>query len=274
MLIALLGCNADKIDSGQQTNGRLSFLTYNVHGLPPEITGDDTTIRMSQIAPLLNAFDVVGLQEDFIDSNHDILKSSSLHTEHFRFSDSIEERIYGSGLSVFSNPPIIAHEGIHFETCHGTVDNASDCLASKGFQWATLNLGGQRLHLYNTHMEAGGSNEDEIARASQVTQLVSHINANTSEEAVLFLGDTNLHPDDPVDIPLIESLMSSTGLLDSCANVNCSELNHIDRLLFRSSDTLALEIEQWTNENTFYDSNGSPLSDHPALSIQVKWDSQ
>ena len=45
------------------------MLTYNIHGLPPEVTGDDTTGRIEQITPLLSDYDVVGLQEDWIEEN-------------------------------------------------------------------------------------------------------------------------------------------------------------------------------------------------------------
>ena len=150
----------------------------------------------------------------------------------------------------------------------------SDCLASKGFQWLVLDLGGEPLHLYNTHMEAGGGPEDEAARTDHASQLVTHIQANATDEAIVFIGDTNLHPDDPIDVPLIEALTEPTGLKDSCAAVDCPEVNHIDRLLYRSSNRLTLEILQWNNEAEFTDTNGMPLSDHPALSIQVNWDTQ
>ena len=122
---------------------------------------------------------------------------------------------------VFSSLPVESHEGIHFEACHGTVDGASDCLASKGFQWLVLDLGGEPLHLYNTHMEAGGGPEDEAARASHVSQLVTHIQANATDEAIVFIGDTNLHPDDPIDVPLIEALTEPTGKGQVC----CSRLS-------------------------------------------------
>ena len=274
MLFILLGCSAEKVDSGQISAGTISILTYNVHGLPAEITGDDTTARMQQIAPLLNDFDVVGLQEDFGDDNHDILEASSEHAEQHRFSDAVDDRVYGSGLAVFSRVTVERHEGIHFEACHGTVDGASDCLASTGFQWLVLNLGHQKLHLYNTHMEAGGGPEDEAARSAHVSQLVTHIEDNTSDDAIIFIGDTNLHPDDPVDIPLIEDLMDPTGLMDSCAEVDCTEPNHIDRLLYRPSDKLHISVANWENETQFFDSAGVPLSDHPALSISVNWEAQ
>ena len=76
----LLACANDP-----STAGTFTALTYNVHGLPPEITGDDTTARIEAIASLFGEFDVVGIQEDFIDDNR--LYSE----EEDQFLDSLDE---------------------------------------------------------------------------------------------------------------------------------------------------------------------------------------
>lgn len=271
--ILLLSCQPKMVDSSVtvETDGQLSLLTYNVHGLPEGITGDDTSARMVQIAPLLNQFDLVGLQEDFMDDNHSTLEDQSTHDYHHRFSTPLEDRAYGSGLATFSNPTVLSAEGIYYSSCYGTFDGASDCLASKGFQWIRLQLGSAVLHVYNTHMEAGGGEEDEAARTANVNELVAHITENTGDEALIFMGDTNLHPDDPIDVPLIDTLMGSTSLVDSCEAVGCEELNHIDRILFRPSSTLLLTPLTWVNEPQFFDSDSVPLSDHPAISVSIEW---
>ena len=55
--------------------------------------------------------------------------------------------------------------------------------------------------------------------------------------------------------------------------VGCSEPDHIDRLMFREAAGLSLEPLEWTNELDFFDSDGVPLSDHPALSAVFAWSS-
>ena len=99
----------------EKAGGQVQFLTYNVHGLPAILTGDDTSGRIAQIAPLLNAFEVVGLQEDFMDGNHQTLADESTHTDEIRFADKLAGRVYGPGLSVFSNRPVLDlyHEHLH-----------------------------------------------------------------------------------------------------------------------------------------------------------------
>ena len=85
-------------DSSQPQYGNLTVLTYNVHGLPSVITMDDTPGRLRQIAPLLSDYDIVGLQEDFDDTNHMMLAGSG-HDEVFASgmfltSDSTAQVIY------------------------------------------------------------------------------------------------------------------------------------------------------------------------------------
>ena len=271
---AAAGCadkGADSADTGP-TEGALRALTYNVHGLPPELTGDDTAGRMAQIAPLLDGFDVVGLQEDFDDANHDTLAAGSHHATQVRFAEALEDRFYGPGLAVFADFAELDHRHEHYDACYGTIDGAGDCLASKGFQVVRLRLGGGlELDVYNTHLEAGGGGEDDAARAVHVDQLLAALSGWSDGRAVLFLGDTNLHEDDPDDAPLLERLLADGGLTDSCEAVGCDDPGRIDRLLFRSSDELSISATAWAVEPAFVDEAGVDLSDHEALSADFTW---
>ena len=72
-----------------RTSGALKVLSYNVHGLPPFVTGNDTLKRQSAISPLLEPFDVVGLQEDFMDPGHARLMRHVSHPVRFRFQEAL-----------------------------------------------------------------------------------------------------------------------------------------------------------------------------------------
>jgi endonuclease/exonuclease/phosphatase family metal-dependent hydrolase len=254
------------------TEGSFDALTYNVHGLPSAITGDDTTGRMHQIAPLLDAYPVIGLQEDFDQDNHAILVDGvDLETE-LAFDEVVDGRIYGSGLAVLADFAEAEHHHEHFEECFGTFDNSSDCLASKGFQRVRIDLGGgATVDLYNTHFEAGGGDEDEAARESNVLQLLDTMLAQSEGQAVLFMGDTNLHGDDPIDVDVLRLLTDGAGLADACDVIGCPEPGRIDRFLIRDGDQLALTVESWSVEEAFYDDDGVPLSDHDAISARFGW---
>jgi len=271
---SLLLSSCEVVDPGPAAaDGELSFLTYNVHGLPPEITGDDTAARMVEIAPLLEDFDVVGLQEDFDDSNHAVLAEVSTHLTQRRFADLfIEERVYGSGLTVFAElvEEDFLHE--HYTDCNGVFEAASDCLASKGFQALRLELApGATVDVYNSHLEAGGGEADNQARSAHVSQLIAAMNGWSAGRSVVFLGDTNLHASDPEDLPELERWLGETGLSDACEAVACPEENHIDRVFFRAGAGVSWEGQSWTNEPAFFDEGGVPLSDHPALSASLAW---
>ena len=89
---------------------------------------------------------------------------------------------------------------------------------------------------------------------------------------MVFLGDFNLRPSDPGDLPLIEQLLNEGGLSDACSEVACAEPDHIDQILFRSSASLALEVTSWSNvADEFIDGDGVDLSDHPAISSTFSW---
>ena len=108
---------------------------------------------------------------------------------------------------------------------------------------------------------------------TQVEQLVASLNGRSQNQAVLFLGDTNLHASEAADAVLISLLEEEGGLVDSCGLVACDEPDHIDRIFVRDSSSLTLTVERWQVEDAFFDSDGIPLSDHPAISARIRWDS-
>ena len=142
-ILTLLGCS-DSESKAEPTSGTLSVLTYNIHGLPPEVTGDDTTGRIEQITPLLSDYDVVGLQEDWIAENRSIWIDGSGFENIDIFDEELtEDKVYGSGLSLVSQIEHVATKHVFYDGCNGYIDSASDCFASKGVQVVSSELGGE-----------------------------------------------------------------------------------------------------------------------------------
>lgn len=282
LLLALLGCSeppADKVGESSDTgeparSGSLSVLSYNVHGLPSLITGDDTPARMAEIAPLLQDWDLLGLQEDWDADNHSVLTGSTEHMTKLWFDATVStDRYYGSGLSVLAGQPVIERRDTHYSTCSGTLDGASDCLASKGFQVARLQVGADQIDFYNTHLEAGGGPEDDAARSVQVDQLIEALTGYSAGQAVVFTGDFNLRASDPEDLQELQRLQEASGLIDACEALDCDEPDHIDRVFFRGSASMALTPQTWTNQSPgFVDRDGVDLSDHPPISASMAWE--
>jgi len=277
-ILYLLGCDASPpADTGVlQTAGSFRALTYNVHGLPDPLTNTTrpTDDRMERIAPMLQDFDLIGLQEDFTDAGHALLIGQVTHPITHWFSEPVDAtRGYGSGLSVLSRT---GHETDYYEeyydACHGHLDAASDCLASKGFHVLRLRLGGAELDVYNTHHEAGGGADDNAARTVQVTQVLNAIASHSDGRAVLLMGDTNLRWSDPEDAIELQRY-ADAGLLDACDLAGCDDpQGRIDRFLVRDSAALRLTLTAWTHETQFVDEDGMDLSDHDALAVEVAWE--
>jgi endonuclease/exonuclease/phosphatase family metal-dependent hydrolase len=179
------------------------------------------------------------------------------------------DRVYGSGLALLSHGEQVDYTEVHYDECHGVLEGASDCLASKGFQVLTTTLGGVEIDLYNTHHEAGGGSEDEAVRLGQVDQVLAFM-AGRSDRAVIYTGDFNLHPDDVEDDePLAR--YADAGLRNACDEVACAEPNHIDMIRLRDSGQLELTVEGWSRETQFVDEDGVDLSDHQAISATIRW---
>jgi len=228
---------------------------------------------MERIAPLLKAWDWVGLQEDWDGDNHETLVEQTDHTTKLWFDATVSaDRYYGSGLSVLAEHPAVEVVNTHYSTCSGTLDGASDCLASKGFQAVRIQVGAGTIDLYNTHFEAGGGEEDNLARSTQVGEVIDALNGWSAGHAIVFTGDFNLRASDPEDLPELERLESTAGLIDACASVDCDEADHIDKVYVRDGENMKLTVQSWSNESAaFLDEEGTDLSDHPPISAEVSW---
>lgn len=275
MLLFFIACTSDSKPIELQLEGELQIISYNIHGLPAAITGDDTPGRIATLSPMLNDFPLVALQEDWDVANHDLIVNNTAHPYEDYFDEKItDDKQYGSGLSFFSALEILSVQHTHYEECNGYLDGASDCFASKGFQRLEIPLNAeQSIHIYNTHLEAGGGADDQAARDAQVTQLLAAFEADSSDTPLIFLGDTNLHYDDPDDAPLLDRFLDA-GLEESCLLVDCPEPNWIDKVFIRSSSSVTLTVTEWKHEDQFVDSAGEALSDHPAISSRISWQIQ
>ena len=153
----------DKVPAA--TSGELTVLTYNVWGLPSDITKNDTLGRMKQIGPMLKDFDIIGVQELFLGDGHKEFKQSDEYKTQEWFDKLRDDRVMGSGLMALSKYTYKSYKTQHFSFCNGVLDGASDCLASKGFQMVRLQIApGVEIDFYNSHFEAGKGEKDQDAR--------------------------------------------------------------------------------------------------------------
>lgn len=264
----------------------VTVATYNVHGIfvPPPFR--PRAKRFPEIAEALSGFDVVVLEELFTSrSGGDRFRRSLLDaaTQPSRFLPEKDQgRIYSSGLAVLSHLPSWGPASggtfIPYSRCRGKgLFFGSDCEARKGILFSAVNLDGPALHLYATHLDAGGRRGDRDVRAHQLAELQEVIESRSGGSALILAGDFNveLEGDEP-DAAALRAFRDALGLQDLCAVTACDRVacptwklcggGRIDYILFRSGQELHLEARAagW-DEARRKNGSGSRLSDHPLL---------
>jgi endonuclease/exonuclease/phosphatase family metal-dependent hydrolase len=283
---SLTACSADdRPADGAQTNGRFSLLTYNVAGLPQGISGSNPATNSALISPLLNAFDVVLIQEDF--AYHADLVQSVTHP--YRSAPAAQQQALGDGLTILSTLPIGQVERIGWFDCYGEFDSGSDCLTPKGFFLVEVQLGPDAfVDIYNLHADAGRGPMDELARAGNLEQLLDTLVQRSNGHAVIVAGDFNerysyatQHLTDLVEGAALSDVWveaSQGGVFPpspsepppNCAGHDENEsCERIDKVLYRSSEQVELKPVGYSVEaQTFVDSAAQPLSDHPPVAAR------
>lgn len=248
-------------------SGKFSLVTYNIAGLPAGISRSRPRTNIPLIAPLLADYDIALVQEDF--AYQTVLRAGVTQRYH---SPAYPTRLgfdFGDGLSRFAHTPFSEPLRFAWEHCHGYLDYGSDCLAPKGFSFARHQLTNDvELDIYNVHFDAGWSESDSAARRGQVAQLGQAIAEHSKRRAVIVAGDTNMFARDS---SLLQQLKQRANLSDSCRFVGCSQPGRIDRVLFRSSESLHLQPTSWKTDARFVDSKRQPLSDHLAVAVEFSW---
>ena len=171
----------------------LKIISYNVDGLPlPKFmtsSGRDAKIATKFNVDHLNkqGFDILAVQEDF--AYHSILKDGITCDYKTNHSGSIP---FGDGLNVFSKHPIFNVTRVEWCEANGILRDASDELTPKGFLYCAVEVEkGVFIDVYNLHADANESPDDVRVRIKQFNQLLSFIESNSKERAVIVIGDTN-----------------------------------------------------------------------------------
>jgi hypothetical protein len=284
--------------SGPRT-GEFVALTYNVAGLPEGLSSSNPSVNMPFISPLLNDYDLVLTQEDWLtpDPNpfegsmevyHDLLMADAEHPYQstpaplpLGQDPTRPEALVSDGLNEFSNFEFRDLVRVRWAGCFGGLDNsdggAADCIATKGFFVATHVLApGVEVDVFDLHGEAGSTTDDQRLSEEDYQQLAEYINQNSTGRAILLGGDTNLHtePGNP-DATIWQNFLAASGLSDVCSVVACGDDEHIiDKFAFRSNDSVTLEplSHHFEREKFVHPTSGEPLSDHLALAVRWRWE--
>jgi hypothetical protein len=277
-----------------EMSGEFVALTYNVAGLPEPFSGSEPAVNTVLISPLLNDYDLVLVQEDWIDPVppvpgfdffHDDLISQVDHpflstpappplgTDSRR-----PEALVADGLNRMSRFPFGGITRQMWVDCFGGADTsdggAADCLSQKGFSVARTEIAsGIQIDVYNLHGEAGGTPLDEQFRGDDYEQLTAFMQQHSAGRAVILGGDFNLHTDEEPDSTVFDEFLDATGLTDVCEVVDCgADADEIDKFVFRSGGGVTIEAATHAFEREkFQRPDGEPLSDHDALAVTFRW---
>uniref|UniRef100_H3G960 Jacalin-type lectin domain-containing protein n=1 Tax=Phytophthora ramorum TaxID=164328 RepID=H3G960_PHYRM len=264
-----------------------SVLSYNVAGLPEVISSGNPSENSVEIGKRISNWDVVNVQEDF--NYHAYIYSENTNVYRTATSGGVP---FGDGLNTLANysfSNITDLTRTKWADC-STFDGA-DCLTPKGFTFLEIQLAdGVTFDLYNLHTDAGVTDADEVARASNLAQLSEYITANSAGNAVIVMGDTNTRytrSDDTI-LEFVEGLGLTDGWVEYVRNgvyptkgadaIVCDESNMtntcevVDKIMFRGNNYITLTLDKWSNENAaFLDDAGAMLSDHPPISSTFSW---
>lgn len=246
-----------------------SVLTYNVHGLSPIIAGDDPESRIPVILERAKDYNFILIQENWIFSANYFSEKLPNHkwvvSNDSKFSWPIKSWINsnGSGLTIgiSNNYEILNIHQEKFSVCSGWFGRANDCLATKGFQHISIEIDGEVVDLYNTHLDAGNTIEDISVRKKQIEHLTEYINQHSVGRPIILAGDLNIDylSDEKVVVSgLIDNL--NLQILDWENKAKNQPTEVLDYILFRNSSTLNISMIDFG-----VDTNLNGLSDHPPI---------
>lgn len=250
------------------TAAELSILTYNVHGLPSWVAGDDPPARIPQILAKASGYDLVLLQEDF--AHHDVVAMHNPFPHLLRGNEPWSAPFEGAGLTILSRHESVSSRREPYGVCSGWIGAANDCLANKGWMLGRVRLPAAELDVWNTHLDAGRGDADRDVRRVQLARLGDAIERHSAGRAVVVGGDLNLEWDDPADRALLEAFAQRLGLAAAVRTQPDGWRSHLDYLLVRSGDAVCLETIASGKDERLVDAAGEPLSDHPALYAKLR----
>ena len=264
-------------------SGDLSVLSYNIAGLPLGLGDGDPETNTPIIGSRLGSYDLVQVQEDF--NYHAALYAADDHPHRTATSGGVP---FGDGLNTLSDLQFEDFERVAWDDC---ASGSGDCITPKGFTFMRVRLAeGAWVDLYNLHTDAGSEAADITARAKNLQQVSSFMDAHSAGNAVIIYGDTNTRYTRTGDG--IADFAADNGLTDAwvdlirggdapnegdealvCEDATVDETCEVvDKVLYRSGDHVNLDAGQYRNEHAaFRDANGENLSDHYPIAVDFAW---
>ena len=243
----LTSANADqKSIIENMVNGEsFTLATLNVDGMPKQILFFDVNTEGpgEEFSPVIakymlnKKFDIILTQENF---NYNAALTGPFETAGYRHDiwgggidvelafdrldkgEELEGIFHIDGLTAFWSPKLqVAREdSVRWTAGYGLIDHGWDTMVRKGFRSYDVTLsGGNRLVVYNMHMDAsdgddelsGADSLDRQARMVQWRQLRDHILTHLDKRPVIVTGDLNSYYERDSICSQVFSVIEQTG---------------------------------------------------------------
>lgn len=289
--IILSSCFSAFVYAAETDSVTLSFLNYNVAGLPDfkALIGQgekDVKANQIQLGNIFNEsdFDVIAVQEDF-GYHKNLVKGMTKFGYQTPTSGSVPG---GDGLNIYTkNTKIYDTERVEWNSCFGGIAEG-DALTPKGILYSVLDLGnGITVDFYDIHADAFDGVGNALSRAEQYVQLMSMINEYSANQPVIITGDfnTSIHllnnGEEGTDEAYLLKMVNDYGFKSAWHEVkNGGDYNNysewyrsgvsswgkwdsVEMFLYRGGSGVEITAEDFDYID-FYADNGSSLSDHSA----------
>jgi endonuclease/exonuclease/phosphatase family metal-dependent hydrolase len=267
------------------TGGSFNVLTYNVAGLPQLLSSAATPRDSStaQIGRLINAYDVVHVQEDF---NYHAYLYDYGNAHPYRSSTSGGAG-FGDGLNSLSWFPFTDFTRI---TWNKRINE--NALTPKGFTFCRTRIAeGVYIDFYNLHTNAESDDASIAARADNLQQISDYISTVSKGNAVVVMGDMNARYTRDNNIRLFLNVHGMTdhwislirngsipALGDSAIACTFPDIANtceiVDKIYFRGSKYIQLTASGYNVLKSFVNSSGQQLSDHLPLTVNFSYSLQ
>src|SRR5690606_17101089 len=171
-------------------------LTFNTALLPEPVSYTLPSVRAGLMAPHLEGYDALVLQEAFVDGWRDALLDALAAAYPYRGDLVGSDGAGGLGLRqdggilILSRWPIVRTATLTFgDTCSGT-----DCLADKGVAYVAIRKGDHTYHVFGTHAQSSFGLDAAAVRARQFELFAAFVAEQDipTDEVVLLAGDFNV----------------------------------------------------------------------------------
>lgn len=190
----------------------LDVLTFNAALLPEVAASTRQAARVAVMGAHLAGYDVLVLQELFVNRWRDRLLAELSAYYPYRTDIVGVDGARGNflrqdgGIVILSRWPIVRQAQMTF----GAACSGSDCLADKGVAYAAVTKGAQTYHVFGTHAQSEFGFGVERVRAEQFALMRAFVDAQEipADEPVVLAGDFNVDAATPELAAMLETLVA------------------------------------------------------------------